>query len=300
LIQRHDIDAWCVLGDFNAVCSCEERRSRSTISGNDDFAPFNNFIDDHYLIDLPLCGRNFTWYRGDGLSMSRLDRFLLSEVWISVFPDCIQAALPRGLSDHCPIILTIDDQNWGPKPLRILKCWADILGYFEFVKEFWQSTHVYGWSGYVIKEKLKMLKEQLRNWPLNHTSNTDSKIRDANNRLAALDVIGEGHNLLFEEDAEFHCLSADIMAFSKLQASMLWQKSRVNWLKEGDANYKFFHGIMSSRRRSNALISLNINGVPIEGLTEVRHTVFQHFKIISRGLRSFGQTLVGLCSNRYL
>jgi len=136
LVQRYSTDAWCVLGDFNAVCSCEERRSRSTISGNDDFAPFNQFIDGNFLIDLPLCGRNFTWYRGDGLSMSRLDCFLLLEVWISVFPNCIQAALLRGLSDHCPIILTVDEQNWGPKPLRMLKCWPDIPDYFDFEKTF--------------------------------------------------------------------------------------------------------------------------------------------------------------------
>jgi len=38
---------------------------------------FNNFIDDCLLIDLPICGQLFTWYRGDGISMSRLDRFLL-------------------------------------------------------------------------------------------------------------------------------------------------------------------------------------------------------------------------------
>jgi len=58
------------------------------ISGNDDFVPFNQFIEGNFLIDLPLCGRNFTWYRRDGVSMSRLDRFLLSEAWFSVFPNC--------------------------------------------------------------------------------------------------------------------------------------------------------------------------------------------------------------------
>jgi endonuclease/exonuclease/phosphatase family metal-dependent hydrolase len=111
MLQRYNSTAWCILGDFNAVRSIEERRSRSVNINNDDFAPFNHFIDDNFLFDLPLCGRNFTWYRGDGLSMSRLDHFLLSEDWLLLFPNCIQSALPRGLSDHCPIMLTIDDQN---------------------------------------------------------------------------------------------------------------------------------------------------------------------------------------------
>lgn len=34
-----------------------------------------------FLVDFPIYGRLFTWYRGYGYSMSRLDRFLLSDNW---------------------------------------------------------------------------------------------------------------------------------------------------------------------------------------------------------------------------
>lgn len=77
MLQRHNTVAWCVLGNFNVVRSSEEQRSRSVISSNDDFTPFNHFIDGNFLLDLPLCGRNFTWYGGDGLSMSRLRSFFI-------------------------------------------------------------------------------------------------------------------------------------------------------------------------------------------------------------------------------
>jgi len=46
-------------------------------------------LEDGSLLDLPICGRLFTWYRGDGVSMSRLDRFLLSDNWCNVWPNCI-------------------------------------------------------------------------------------------------------------------------------------------------------------------------------------------------------------------
>ena len=72
----------------------------------DDCAPFNEFVDDYVLIHVSLCGRKFTWYKGDGRSMSRLDRFLLSEEWCLVWPNCLQVAQLRGLSDHCPIVLS--------------------------------------------------------------------------------------------------------------------------------------------------------------------------------------------------
>lgn len=49
----------CVCGDFNAVRGREERKSVTGSGGVMDFAPFNLFIDDNGLVDLPMCGRNF-------------------------------------------------------------------------------------------------------------------------------------------------------------------------------------------------------------------------------------------------
>ena len=119
----------CICGNFNAVKCREERRSVTNSGGVVDFASFNHFIDENALLDLPLCGRNFTWYKGDGKSMSRIDRFLLSEDWCLVWPNCLQIAQLRGLSDHCPLLLSVDEENWGPRPSRFLKCWSDTSGF---------------------------------------------------------------------------------------------------------------------------------------------------------------------------
>jgi hypothetical protein len=64
---------------------------------SDDFLHFNQFIDDNVLVYLPLCGRKFTWFKVDGSSMSRLDRFLLSEAWCLSWPNCLQVAHLRGV-----------------------------------------------------------------------------------------------------------------------------------------------------------------------------------------------------------
>lgn len=113
----------CVCGDFNAVRNMDERRSVRGVHASNDHIAFNSFVEDNVLVDLPLFGRNFTWFKGDGCSMSRLDRFLLSEEWCLQWPNCIQTALLRGISDHCPLVLSVDEENWGPHPNRMLKCW---------------------------------------------------------------------------------------------------------------------------------------------------------------------------------
>jgi len=78
----------CVCGDFNAVRCSEERRSVGNVVNHAGSASFNAMIDDNCFVDLPLRGRRFTWYRGDGRSMSRIDRFLLSDRWCSTWPNC--------------------------------------------------------------------------------------------------------------------------------------------------------------------------------------------------------------------
>lgn len=114
------------------------------------------------LIDLPLCDCRYTWLKGDGLSMSRIDRFLLFEEWSLQQTNCFQIAILRGLSDHCSLQLSVDEKNWGPCRSRMLKCWQDMSGYKQFVCDKWKSFQIDGWDGYVLKEKLKLIKSVLK------------------------------------------------------------------------------------------------------------------------------------------
>ncbi|GAU51009.1 hypothetical protein TSUD_377370 [Trifolium subterraneum] len=59
-LQLHRQMVGCVLGDFNTVRSQEERRSRQVSGSSEDLTPFNLFIENNNLVDLPLSGRKFT------------------------------------------------------------------------------------------------------------------------------------------------------------------------------------------------------------------------------------------------
>lgn len=134
----------CLCGDFNSVRSLDERKGHDSIFRQHDTYIFNKFIDDGFLVNLPICGRLFTWYRDDGFSMSRLDRFLLSVNWCSTWTNCIQVANQKGISDHVPLVASVDEDNWGHRPLRMLKCWANFPGYDQFVREKWGSFDIVG------------------------------------------------------------------------------------------------------------------------------------------------------------
>ncbi|GAU48893.1 hypothetical protein TSUD_98840 [Trifolium subterraneum] len=204
----------CVCGDFNVVKQVDERRSSRGGSRSLDHIPFNRFIVENNLIDLPLSGRKFTWFKRDGLSMSRLDKFLLSEEWCLVWPNCKQTAILRGLSDHCSLVLSANEEDWEPRPSRMLKCWRDVPRYQVFVKDKWKSLQVDGWGGYVLKEKLRMIKATLKDWHMTHTQNLPSRIESLKNRLSTLDQKGEEEVLSEAEIAELHRVSSDIHSLS--------------------------------------------------------------------------------------
>jgi len=210
----------CVCGDFNAVRRSEERRGVSGVFNTAWSGIFNKFIDDSTLIDLPLRGRMFTWFRGDGKSMSRIDRFLLSENWCLQWSNCSQVAMSRGLSDHCPLVLASDDENWGPRPLRMLKCWETLPGYNKFVRDRWQSFQLDSWGGYVLKEKLKLLKLALKEWHQTHLQNLPARLSLLKEKIATLDLNGESNALCGDDIDELHGLSEELFSLSRINSSI--------------------------------------------------------------------------------
>ncbi|GMI80139.1 hypothetical protein HRI_001683200 [Hibiscus trionum] len=96
---------WCLIGDFNMVTCLEERRGCAmTNRGIDEFV---EFVQNSGLVDLELRKHSFTWFGADN-RCRRLDRCLVSPRWIDRYANLCLSALPRGVSDHTPLLLVSD------------------------------------------------------------------------------------------------------------------------------------------------------------------------------------------------
>ncbi|GKU88289.1 hypothetical protein SLEP1_g2571 [Rubroshorea leprosula] len=58
---------------------------------------------------------------------------------------------------------------------------------------------------------------------------------------------------------------------------MAKQKSRMTWMKEGDANTKFFHRCIKGRWRRNEINSLTVGGKVLQEVKELKDGVTDHF-----------------------
>ena len=156
---------WCVIGDFNSIRSSEERISLSQRRVDPhDISVFNQWISDMELQEIKCVGSSYTWIRPNGYVKSRLDRFLVSEQWLSLWPESCQHVLQRDISDHCPMILQTNMVDWGPKPFRVFDWWLQQKGYQKMVREAWSNDQQGGLGGIVLKNKLKNLKAAIKQW----------------------------------------------------------------------------------------------------------------------------------------
>jgi hypothetical protein len=118
--------AWCVVGDFNAVRNRDERRgvglSNPSLHAT-EIREFDGFITNLFLEDLHPMGGNFTWFHSNGVAMSRIDRMLVSEEWLSTWRNQSLRILPRDVSDHCLLLLKSSVIVSRPKPFRFCNHW---------------------------------------------------------------------------------------------------------------------------------------------------------------------------------
>ncbi|XP_071713136.1 uncharacterized protein [Rutidosis leptorrhynchoides] len=185
-----------IFGDFNEVRTKSERLNcifKQTWTDN-----FNNFINNNNLIDLPLGGKKYTRICFNKLKFSKLDRFLISESILQLWPDVSSKTLDRDLSDHCPIILKNSFFDFGPKPTRVFNAWLKLENADEIIKNTWSLPVNGNHPDCILRNKLKNVKLELKKCSL-QLNNLDTEIKSHINASNEWEKIAENRPLTDSE-----------------------------------------------------------------------------------------------------
>ncbi|XP_058759232.1 uncharacterized protein LOC131632500 [Vicia villosa] len=241
-------EKWCLGGDFNEITSRAERLGAGGGFNLRGMEEFREFIASMGVVDIPCVGK-YSWFKDNGKSMSRIDRFLVSESLIDDWGVINQRIGNRDISDHVPINLNCGDVDWGPKPFRFNNAWINHKDFKEFICNEWAKLKIDGRGDFILFEKLKLLKANIRIWNQEVFGWIDLKVSEEATKINVLD------NLMLENfDGDIDSLvKARKEATSEfwnnliLKESMLRLKSRQLWLQDGDKNTRFFHNSIKER-----------------------------------------------------
>jgi len=96
--------------------------------------------------------------------------------------------LPRDISDHCPLVLKLGDNDWGPKPFRFSKFLLSNKKLKKVVEDGWRRFGCSGLTGVLLKSILKKLKIHLRGWHKVEYGNIDARLARLVEDIIELDV----------------------------------------------------------------------------------------------------------------
>ncbi|XP_028076150.1 uncharacterized protein LOC114278324 [Camellia sinensis] len=171
---------WCLGGDLNEIRNISERVGCHRRDKR--MLDLNSCIESCELNDLPLLGRKFTWL----------------------------------FFDHCPILLMDDERDWGPKPFRFINAWTLHPSFPLIVDKVWHESRIIGRAGYVLFQKLKILKLELKKWNSEVFGNLSTKLKEAEEELVELDILVESRPLEEVERVRRREVRGEVLKLSRM------------------------------------------------------------------------------------
>ncbi|XP_026452081.1 uncharacterized protein LOC113352481 [Papaver somniferum] len=280
-VDMEDLIGWlsdaCVLaGDWNATRRAAERNKEGGRTRSRRL--FNEFLEQHPFIDLPLLGGKYTWSNMKTQPLlCRLDRILVSIAFAGKFPHLAQHLLSRSLSDHNPIMLTTTNIVRQKPSYKFEAYWLLNKNFLTNLQIWWSALSFTGAPSYVFSKKLQSLKFILKRWSKETYGGTQSLKNELNEKLYALNLLEEQGPLQQQDFIDRVEWKLKLQQISAENQRMLMSRDKAKHFIDGDDNTRYFHSLANGRRRKNTVHKLVINGHDNFCQQDIKKEFLEHF-----------------------
>lgn len=155
------------------------------------------------------------------------------------------------------------------------------------VSLWWARSNPMGCGAFVLAKKLAWLRDQLHRLSKGSFSSIKLQKLSLLHDLELIDVIKESRGL---NTVEFHQESSlnESLEEIRKQEEVYWkQRSRLQWLKEGDENTKYFHSVANGRKNINFIPSIKIGNDSYTTTKDIGKIFEQRFRALFGQKRTF-------------
>ena len=278
---------WILGGDFNMIKSLSKTKGGTKTLGRDSIA-FQNFLYDMRLVDTKTKNGTFTQNNkrgGTSQVASKLDMFIISEDLILTGLDLSALILPFGGLDPQPV--QIEAYFIGTlrnKPLRFENIWLTHPDFISNIGKWWvEDVPIQGTNMFLLHQRLKHIKLRLKEWKKNEFGNISKAKKEVEQKLQEINQVLITDGFIEERKIQVDSLQREWEDKCKKEEIFWRQKSRVQWVKEGEINTKFFHQSTMDHRSHNMISKLkDTQGKHLSTHKEIESTLVQHFQSIAK------------------
>ena len=113
-------EPWILAGDFNIISHPSES-SKEEQEYTMDMRDFIACLAQIAVFDHAYSGPYMTWsnHQAEGFIARKIDRVLVNGSWYTCFDQLMVEFLPPEISDHCPVVIQLQLENYSPpKPFK--------------------------------------------------------------------------------------------------------------------------------------------------------------------------------------
>ncbi|VFQ70831.1 unnamed protein product [Cuscuta campestris] len=148
--------------------------------------------------------------------------------------------------------------------------------FFEYCKDSWEEIPFHGGMQSLFK-RLHHLKEKLSSWNKTHFGNIFNMIKEAEDEATKAEQLFE-ENPSIDNKILYNQKVAELQEVNKREHAFWKQKCNLKWLKDGDANTKFFHNLVKKKRRKQQITGLfNEQGQLVDKPDDMEALAINHF-----------------------
>lgn len=195
------------------------------------------------------------------------------------WPKASLIALDKGHSDHCPLILTLDSTDFGPKPFRFFNSWIDLPGFDDFVRNILkkETGNLKGLPDIILANKLRKVKEGLKQWVKDRKVEGKLEYNSTKEKVEKMELELEDGSITEDDLQRLYENRIHMLEMERQEVSDLKQQARIRWAMEGEENSKFFHGLINNRMCKSRLNGLNIDGTWCTSPRVIKEKVCSYF-----------------------
>ena len=269
---------WIICGDFNLIY---EARDKNNLNLNRRLmGQFRAALDSSELRELRCQNRSFSWSNERAQpTLVRLDRFFCTASWEALFRPCAVHALSSSSSDHCPLLLADIQAPPRRARFRFESFWPRHPGFHETVLSAWnQPLHC---TNPLRRLRIKFCRtaRALKQWSKSLFSDARFQLHLAEAVVFHFDVAQESRPLTPAEHQLRKALKLRILGLAAVEHARRRQASRLTWMKEGDANTRFFHLKINARRRKSHIHALQHDNHFLTTHAEKEQALHEHFSV---------------------